>query len=221
MRFCKYVLQTQNYELDINDNFIYQLFNKYLSNNINNYLQKLIDQYNNNIDNNIVVEMNELHLVNIPIGQSINLNSEFYENLHKFFITPIIYVNGNIIGCDQKFTVEDYIEAINSCRMYHFNLLDMYLSSTRKYHDNDIKPVPKECTHSIIEEQYAYARIIFNGEVFIIMSMNTYCTDLISLLSNKFHKPIFLLSDNATKLEHVAKKSRLKYKCSHILVRLM
>lgn len=58
MRFCKYVLQTQNYELDINDNFIYQLFNKYLSNNINNYLQKLIDQYNNNIDNNIVAEMN-------------------------------------------------------------------------------------------------------------------------------------------------------------------
>ena len=58
MRFCKYVLQAQNYELDINDNFIYQRFNKYLSNNINNYLQKLIDQYNNNINNNIVAEMN-------------------------------------------------------------------------------------------------------------------------------------------------------------------
>ena len=75
--------------------------------------------------------------------------------------------------------------------MYHFNLLDVYLNNTHEYHD--IKLIPKECTHSIIDEQYAYTRIIFDGEIFIIMSMNIYCTDLILLLSNKFHKPMIML----------------------------
>lgn len=91
--------------------------------------------------------------------------------------------------------------------MYHFNLLDMYLSNTRKYHNNDIKPSPKKMYLFYYKKQYIYARIIFDGEVFIIMLMNTYCTDLISLLSNKFHKLIFILNDNATKLEYAAKKS--------------
>lgn len=51
------------------------------------------------------------------------------------------------------------------------------------------------------------------------MSMNNHCNeDLIQLLFNTFHKPVFKLSDNATTLQHVA--TRLKYKSKYILIRI-
>lgn len=170
--FKKYILQNDIDNLQINNEFIYALIERYLSQGCKNYIEKLINEYNANIDKNSVTEMNELTLANIPIGQSINVNLAFYDNLHKFFIVPVIYVNGNIIY-RQKYTVQDYVEAFHTTREYHFHLLDDYLSSGRSkrrrnhYHDNDLKPVHRECTREDIEQDYAYARIVLDNEVCI------------------------------------------------------
>lgn len=167
---------------------------------------KLVKKIINDIKNKTLPSTLK-ELINIPVGQYVPISANIIKKeLHSMYVTPIIYINDNIIWGNKDST----INATQANREYHSDLLLKYLNdmslhkndiielTAEEWKNQDIFSIPLICT---------YVRLVTDDNVFIIL----YNEDNVNI-SQKFyqlyHKPIFVITDNASNLKRLAKTNQ-------------
>lgn len=122
------------------------------------------------------------------------------------YVTPIIYINGNIIWGNKNST----INAAQANREYHSDLLLKYLNdmslhkndivklTAEEWKRQDVFSIPLICT---------YVRLVTDDNIFVIL-YDEGNTDISQKFYQLYHKPVFVITDNATNLKRLAKTNQ-------------
>lgn len=167
---------------------------------------KLVKKIINDIKNKTLPSTLK-ELINIPVGQYVPISANIIKKeLHSMYVTPIIYINGNIIWGNKNST----INATQANREYHSDLLLKYLNDM-SLHENDIIEltaeewkrqdvfsIPLICT---------YVRLVTDDNIFVIL-YDEGNTDISQKFYQLYHKPVFVITDNATNLKRLAKTNQ-------------
>ena len=183
-----------------NEDVIKQFLLKYL---LKSPYWKLIKKTINDIKNKTLPSTLK-ELINTPVGQYVPISVNIInKELHSMYVTPIIYINGNIIWGNKDST----INAARANREYHSDLLLKYLNDMSLHKNDIVKLTAKEWKNQdvfSIPLICIYVRLVTDDNIFVIL----YDEDT-SNISQKFyqlyHKPIFVITDNASNLKRLAK----------------
>ena len=183
-----------------NENVIKQFLLKYL---LKSPYWKLIKKTINDIKNKILPSTLK-ELINTPIGQYVPIPANIIKKeLHSMYVTPIIYINGNIIWGNKDST----INAAQANREYHSDLLLKYLNdmslhkndiielAAKEWKNQDVFSIPLICT---------YVRLVTDDNIFVIL-YDEGNIDISQKFYQLYHKPVFVITDNVSNLKRLAK----------------
>lgn len=167
---------------------------------------KLVKKIINDIKNKTLPSTLK-ELINIPIGQYVPISANIIKKeLHSMYVTPIIYINGNIIWGSKDST----INATQANREYHLDLLLKYLNdmslhqndiielTAEEWKRQDVFSIPLICT---------YVRLVTDDNIFVIL-YDEGNTDISQKFYQLYHKPVFVITDNASNLKRLAKTNQ-------------
>lgn len=201
-------------KLNINSDNLKNFLNTYL---LNTPYWKLIKKELKVIQNKqLPITLKEILDSNIQIGEQIPLAQNIIEKeLHSMFVQPLIYVNGNIIWGDSHST----LNVAASKREYHNQILLRYLND-ESLHKNDIIHLSmnewKKCDIHNMYNTCDYVRFVSDNNIFIILYDEPNKLLAAEKIYQKYHKPIFAITDTALNLQRVALRL-LRKNCKYII----
>lgn len=206
------IILNDNIKLNWNEDNLKQFFKDYL---LSSPYQKLVIRELNILKNTeLPANLKDILNRNLQIGKSIPIAADILrKELHGILITPLIYVNGNIIWGAAQST----INAAQGQREHHDQILLKYLND-ESLHKDDIIHLPmdewKKCDRYNIPCEYA--RLVTDDNIFIFMygEMETNFAKIGKIIYQKYHKPVFVITKYATHLERVVS---LKNQILHIM----
>lgn len=198
------IILNNNIILNWNENNLKQFFNDYL---LTSPYQKLIIRELNIIKNiKLPANLKDILNRNLQIGESIPITTHILrKELHGMLIKPLIFINGNIIWGDTLST----LNASQAQREHHDQILLRYLNN-ESLHKNDIIHLSmdewKQCDRYNMPCEYA--RLVTDDNIFIFMygDVEVNFEAIGKIIYQKYHKPVFAITQYATHLKRVASR---------------
>lgn len=211
----KQIVLNDNITLNWNEDNLKQFLSIYL---LSSPYQKLIIHELNTInDTELPASLNDIRNSNLQVGESIPITAHILrKELHGMQITPLIYVNGNIIWGNSQST----LNASQAQREYHNQILLRYLNN-ESLHAHDIIHLSmdewKKCDPYNMPCEYA--RLVTDNQIFIFMygDVETNFPVIGQLIYQQYHKPVFVITQCATHLKRISSRLMNKNSVSYIL----
>ena len=209
------IILNDNINLHWNENDLKQFFAKYL---ISSPYQKLIIRELNIIKNTkLSANLKDIANSNLQINESIPITTHILrKELHSMSITPLIYINGNIIWGNAQST----LNVSQAQREHHDRILLQYLNN-ESLHKDDIIHLSmdewKQC--DCYNMPCEYARLVTDDNIFIFMygDIEIDFPKIGKIIYQKYNKPVFTITEYATHLKRIAKRSINKNNTLYII----
>ena len=191
-------------ELNCDEIVLKNFLNKYLLKS--NYWKLIINELNIIKNTKLPASLNDIINSNLNIGDYIPITENILrKELHGMLIKPLIYVNGNIIWGNSQST----INATLAQREHHNQILARYLND-ESLHKNDIIHLSMDewKTYDMlrIPNVCDFARLVTDDNIFICMfgELESSILKASKLIHDKYNKPVFMITNQATHLKHIA-----------------
>ena len=203
-------------KLQINDTDLKNFLKRYL---LNSPYWNLIKRELKIIQNKqLPLTLKEILNKNLQVGEQIPLSENIIKKeLHSLYVTPLIYINGNIIWGNKQ----SVLNVSTAEREYHNQILLRYLNN-ESLHKNDIIHLPinkwKQCNIYNMYNICDYVRLVSDNNIFIILYDEPNKLIAAKKIYQKYQQPVFTITDNVLNLQRLA--SRLLEKNYKYLIRI-